>query len=200
VESAANGAAGAGPDPGWLDSRNRETSGGGPHIRTDQNRAVSGRKKEWWPTVAIAIAVSLFLFLGNVIVVPAVTGETRSQRLVLYWAVASPIGGTIAALIIRAIGRRWAGRAPERSRSTRRIILTSLAFAAPGALGVMLLWVVPREITLSDLAWWRVAEWIAAFVGLTVAIGFLGGVLPELAARWGRRKRESREDDADPEG
>lgn len=161
---------------------------------------MTDHKKGWWPTVAMAIAFSLLLFLGSVIVVPAMTGETRSQRLVLYWAVASPIGGTIAALIIRAIGRRWAGRAPERSRPTRRIILKSLALATPGALGITLLWVVPREITLSDLVWWRVAEWIAAFIGLTAAIGFLGGVLPVLTAGWIKRRHKRQKDMADPEG
>lgn len=159
---------------------------------------MTGRRKEWWSTGAEAIAFSLLMFLVSVIVTPAVTGETRSQRLILYWAVASPIGGTITAILARAIRRRWAGRIPQRPTSTRRIIFRSLAFAAPGALGVMLLSIVPCETTLADLVWSRIVGWIAAFVGLTVAIGFLGGVLPELAARRARRKRESREGDADP--
>jgi len=169
-------------------------------LRADQSRAVTDRKNELWRTIVLALALSLLLFLGSIIVVPAVTGETRSQRLVLYWAVASPIGGAIGAIAVRAIGRRWARRQRQQPLSTRQIIVRSLAFAAPGALGVMLLWVVPREVTPSDLVWWRVAEWIAAFVGLTVAIGFLGGVLPELTARWARRKRPTREDETDPKG
>ncbi|GAB4307612.1 MAG: hypothetical protein Kow0097_07790 [Candidatus Bipolaricaulota bacterium] len=154
--------------------------------------------KELWRTLVLALALSVLLFVWSVVVLPAVSGEARSQRLVLYWAVASPIAGTVVAVVIRAVGRRWPGRAPARPRSTRAIVLRSLAFGAPGALGVMLLWVIPREVTLSDLVWWRVAGWIATFVGLTIAIGFLGGVLPELTARWGRRKRAAREDEADP--
>jgi len=168
-------------------------------MRTRLGRTVR-TPKELWRTVVLALALSVLLFVWSVVVLPALTGEARSQRLVLYWAVASPIAGTVAAVVIRAIGRRWAGRAPAQSRSTRRIILKSLAFAAPGALGVMLLWVIPREVTPSDLVWWRVAEWIAAFLGLTVTIGFLGGVLPELTARWARRKRPTREDETDPKG
>jgi len=154
--------------------------------------------KELWRTLVLALALSVLLFVLSVVVFPAVTGEARSQRLVLYWAVASPIAGTVAAVVIRAVGRRWPGRAPARPPSTRTIVLRSLALGAPGALGVMLLWVIPREVTPSDLTWWRVAGWIATFVGLTAAIGFLGGVFPELAARRARRKREPREDDAAP--
>jgi len=156
--------------------------------------------KELWRTLVLALALSVLLFVWSVVVLPALTEEARSQRLVLYWAVASPIAGTVAAVVTRAVGRRWARRAPARPRSTRAIVLKNLALGAPGALGVMLVWVIPREVTPSDLAWWRVAGWIATFVGLTAAIGFLGGVLPELTARWARRKRAAREDEADPKG
>lgn len=154
--------------------------------------------KELWRTLVLALALSVLLFGWSVVVSPALTEEARSQRLVLYWAVASPIAGTVAAVVIRAVGRRWARRAPARPRSTRAIVLKNLALVgAPGALGVMLLWVIPREVTPSDLAWWRVAGWIATFVGLTAAIGVLGA-FPELAARWARRKWGPREDDAAP--
>ena len=165
------------------------------HVRSDRTVRTP---KELWRTLVLALALSVVLFVWSVVVLPALTGEARSQRLVLYWAVVSPIAGTVAAVVIRAVGRRRPGRAPARPRSTRAIVLKSLAFGAPGALGVMLLWVLPREVTPSDLAWWRVAGWIATFVGLTAAIGLLGWVLPELAARRARRKREPREDDAAP--
>ncbi len=152
--------------------------------------------KLWW-TLVLALSLSVLLFMWSVVVLPALTGETRSRRLVLYWAVASPIAGVLAAVTIRGIGRRLARRIPTRPRSTRWIVLNALLIGIPGALGIMLLLVIPPEISPSELVWWRITEWIAIFVGLTVAIGFLGGAFPELVARWATGKRTTRQDEDD---
>lgn len=83
--------------------------------------------KELGRTLVLALALSVVLFVGSTVVWPALTREATSQRVVLYWAAASPIAGIAVAIAIRAMRQRWPGRAPTGPRSTWALVLTSLA-------------------------------------------------------------------------
>lgn len=147
--------------------------------------AMTDRRKNLWQMIVTALALTLLTFLVFVVVTPS---EKKTRSWLLYSAVVSPIVGTSGALIFRAVARKRAGLAVKKARTIRRVALISFVFAAPGAIGIMLLWIIPRKIMWADLTWWRVLEWIAIFWGLTIVIGFFGGILPELIAQRIRKR------------
>jgi len=139
--------------------------------------------------VAVAVGAGLMLFLLGVFLAPVLYGEPIRRDAVVYWAVAAPIGGVIAAVLFYVIERtrrkpRKAGPPP----TTRRIVFRNTAAAVPAAAAITLSLIVrPWEVSPSELVWWRILVWIVIFLALTAAIG-VPGVIRELAPRWtGRR-------------